>query len=291
MRLLRLLISVLCVCSVLLAANASGTSWAEPQQPSTTRALRAETEILKTIVFITIEAKEPDQPKKPGKLVTFHGTGFLVSVSDTRLKDAIFVYIVTNRHVALAAEQDQKGNLVPLQILKSYVTLNLKEPLNGKRSDRVDISDSQRHEWHFPADESSDLAVMPFGVSAKYDFRVVSSQQLLTSEILDKQQVVPGDRVLTGGFFLSYAGLHEIQPILREGILAMLPDGPMTTTTGKPGNVYLADVHVIPGNSGSPIFIIPALPMGSGVTLGGAPNTFGLLGVVSGYMYETEDMT
>jgi hypothetical protein len=48
---------------------------------------------------------------------------------------------------------------------------------------------------------------------------------------------------------------------------------------------------VIPGNSGSPIFIIPALPLGIGVSFGGAQNTFGLLGVVSGYMQETEDLT
>jgi hypothetical protein len=82
-----------------------------------------------------------------------------------------------------------------------------------------------------------------------------------------------------------------MQPILREGVLAMLPDGPMTTTLCGSGNVYLADVHVIPGNSGSPIFIIPGLGLGANESLLGVPNTFGLLGVVSGYMYENEDMT
>jgi hypothetical protein len=102
---------------------------------------------------------------------------------------------------------------------------------------------------------------------------------------------VPGDEVLTGGFFTGYTGLHEMQPILREGVLAMLPDGPMTTTLCGSGNVYLADVHVIPGNSGSPIFIIPRLGLGAGVSFGGVSNTFGLLGVVRGYMYEHEDMT
>ena len=46
----------------------------------------------------------------------------------------------------------------------------------------------------------------------------------------------------------------------------MLPDGPMTTTLCGSGNVYLADVHVIPGNSGSPIFIIPALGLEQAIT-------------------------
>jgi hypothetical protein len=131
---------------------------------------------------------------------------------------------------------------------------------------------------------------MPFVVEAKYEYRMVYLQQLLTAENLDKRHVVPGDRVLTGGFFYHYAGLHEIQPILREGVLAMLPDGPMSTTTCRSGNVYLADIHIIAGNSGSPIFIIPDLGLGTSVSLGGQ-TTFGLLGVVSGYMYETEDLT
>jgi hypothetical protein len=119
----------------------------------------------------------------------------------------------------------------------------------------------------------------------------LSSEIVLTSETLEKQNVVPGDRVLTAGFFFAYAGLHQIQPILREGVLAMLPDGPMTTTTCKSGSVYLADVHITPGNSGSPIFIIPALGLGAGEQLGGVPSVFGLLGVVSGYMQETSDLT
>jgi hypothetical protein len=129
------------------------------------------------------------------------------------------------------------------------------------------------------------------GLPDSVDAINISLLQFLTSDVLNKQGVVPGDKVLTGGFFTGYAGLHEIQPILREGVLAVLPDGPMTTTLCGSGNVYLADIHVIPGNSGSPIFIIPGLGLGAGVSIGGVPNTFGLLGVVSGYMYENEDMT
>ena len=93
------------------------------------------------------------------------------------------------------------------------------------------------------------------------------------------------------GFYSGYAGMHGIQPIFREGILAMLPDGPMTMACGGSTNVYLADIHIIPGNSGSPILILPALPLGSGISFGGIQNTFGLLGVVSGYMYENADLT
>jgi hypothetical protein len=258
--------------------------------------IRAETEILKTVVFITVEAKEPDQPAKEGKpakrgeRVSIGGTGFLVTVPDKRLNNGIFIYIVTNRHVAEAIEQDEKANCTPLSVQKMYVTMNLKEPVNGNRSDREPLTFFQEVHWYFPKNEAIDLAVIPFVPSNKVDFRFISLEQFLTTEILDKQ-VVPGDKVLTGGYFYLYPGFREFQPILREGVLSMLPDEPMGTTTCKFGNVYLADVHIIAGNSGSPIFIIPALPMNTGTSFGGPQNTFGLLGVVSGYMQETEDLT
>jgi len=274
-----------------LASNPHAAARALPKQAATPKSNRGETELLKSIVLITIEAKEPDKAGKPGKVVTVSGTGFLVGVRDSRLKDLSFTYLVTNRHVAEAFEQDEKGNCGRLQIQKTYVTLNLKEPINGNRSDQVDISNSKQFHWYFPKDEASDLAVMPFGPPDKYDFRLIDSTMLLSTDVIDKQQVVPGDKVLTGGYFYHYAGLHEFQPIIREGVLAMMPDGPMPTTTCKSGNVFLVDVHVIRGNSGSPIFIVPALGLQSAASFGGVPSVFGLLGVVSGYMYESEGLT
>jgi hypothetical protein len=276
---------------VLLASTPDALR-SQAQQTATASATRTETQLLKTIVFITLEVKWPDKDGKPGERGTLSGTGFWVAVPDSRLEAGkAFSYLVTNRHVAMALERDEKGNCKPLQILKASLTVNLKDPVNGNRSHTETLPFSPQVKWYLPKDEAIDLAVLPFGVSDKVDAIHIFLPQFLTSDVLDKQGVVPGDKVLTGGFFSGYAGLHEMQPILREGVLAMLPDGPMTTTLCGSGNVYLADVHVIPGNSGSPIFVIPALGLGASVGLGGVPNTFGLLGVVSGYMYENEDMT
>ena len=62
----------------------------------------------------------------------------------------------------------------------------------------------------------------------------------------------------------------------------MVPDEPMKTTTGKIGTVYLADVHVFGGNSGSPVF---AKPQDDMIHMG---DTW-LIGVVSGYYFEKAD--
>jgi hypothetical protein len=269
------------------------------QQPTTATASRAETKLSKTVVFITLELKPPSGSHDPrrtagAKPPTLQGTGFLIAVPDSRLPNGrAFSYLVTNRHVAEAIEQDKKGRCVRHQIQSTYVTLNLKYPVNGERAVKQKLPLSSEYHWYFPSAEAVDLAVIPYGPPKDnlYDVEQISMEQLLPAETIEKNRIVPGDSVLTAGFFFAYAGLHEIQPIVREGVLAMLPDGPMTTTMCEAGNVYLADVHITPGNSGSPIFIIPKLGPGSGVSFGGAPNVVGLLGVVSGYMQETSDLT
>ena len=67
--------------------------------------------------------------------------------------------------------------------------------------------------------------------------------------------------------------------IFRQGILSMVPDEPIKTTTGKLGTVYLRDVHIFGGNSGSPV-MVEAGPLNM--------DGYHLLGVVSGYYYEDE---
>jgi hypothetical protein len=247
---------------------------------------RIETQVSKSIVFISALAKWPDKDGQPGARADFGGTGFFVSVGDSRLgknpqgKETRFSYLVTNRHVALGIETNPDGSCSSKQIIQMFVSGNLVNPVNGNRSVTVPLS-PQAH-WYFPQNPAVDLAVMPFGVADDVDALTIPVEMFLLPDVIAKQQVVPGDKVLTGGFYDGFPGLHEIQPILREGVLAMMPDGPMTTTVCGQGIVYLADIHVIPGNSGSPLFVMPSFQIG-------VPSTFGLLGVVSGYMIEREN--
>lgn len=61
----------------------------------------------------------------------------------------------------------------------------------------------------------------------------------------------------------------------------MMPDEKLTTTLQKPGELYFIDAHVFGGNSGAPVVVTPGFPSG-------AKGAY-LLGVVSGYFFETED--
>jgi hypothetical protein len=240
-----------------------------------------EVQITKSIVFITLEVKVN------GAVREFKGTGFLVGVPDDRLPPGqLYPYLVTNRHVAEALNDKCKH----LQLQKTYISRNLKVPVNGNRISKELLPLSSERKWHFPLDPSTDLAVyfLP-QISSKYDQVLIPMQYMLTTEELVTQGVMPGEKVMTFGLFSQHPGAHGLQPLVRQGILAMVPDAPMPTTTCEPGSLYLADVHIIPGNSGSPVFLMPTRSTG-GVTLSGERNVFALLGVISGYMFEDQNL-
>ena len=155
--------------TVLFLTPAPGALWAQTQQSSANKFQpkdpgRIETKLSKTIAFITVMAKWPDKDGKHGEQVKISGTGFWVSVPDTRLPvGRSFEYLVTNRHVAMAIEKDEEGSCTHLEIQKMFVTINLKDPINGNRSATGPISLSEKIHWYFPKDEAIDLAVIPLG--------------------------------------------------------------------------------------------------------------------------------
>jgi hypothetical protein len=108
---------------------------------------------------------------------------------------------------------------------------------------------------------------------------------IATKDVIDTRQVTPGDQVVFAGYFYQYPGTERLQPIVRQGVLAMMPDETIPTTLqNKPGHVYLTDAHAFHGNSGSPIFVNTGGIRGD--TMGGP--SYSLLGIVSGYYPESE---
>src|ERR1700733_4904503 len=55
--------------------------------------------IKKTIVFLETDCLVTSQ-EGAQTVIPYSGTGFLLSVADSRLPDGVFTYLVTNRHVA-----------------------------------------------------------------------------------------------------------------------------------------------------------------------------------------------
>lgn len=209
---------------------------------------------------------------------SFTATGFLVGI-EVPEQHGSFTYLVTNRHVAEC--WDERNH--PQEIVSTNVRLNIKDagavtlPLNG-------LDGSGKPSWFFPSDDSVDLAVTPVKPfnNLQPDLMFIGFDSLAVRDSFRQHRIGEGSTVMVTGTFVQFPGEHKFQPILRQGILSMVPDEPMTTTTGKPGTVYLADVHVFGGNSGSPVF---AKPQDDMTHMGDN----WLIGVVSGYYFEKAD--
>lgn len=261
-----------------------GGAFAQQPAQNTPKPERAEVLISKTVVFIT------QMVEVNGRLIPDQGTGFFVAYPDSRLpSDQSFVYLITNRHVAEAVDTASGCQKFPVK--QTSVTLNLKTPdATGNRQHTETVPNPPGIPWFFPTDDSVDLAAMPFSDSDnKFDMEFVALSDFMRKEQLRSDFDV-GDKILFAGLFTPFEGEHEIQPILRQGMLSMIPDGPIKATLCKPSDVYFADVHAVGGNSGSPVFITPRGSLGGMLsTPTGIP--YQLLGVISGYAFETSNLT
>jgi len=231
------------------------------------------TQLRTIVVFIELICTDA----KTNKPITETGTGFLVAYHHPDLpKDQQFDYFVTNRHVAECWDDTRQPRPIQSVIVKINLT-------NGSSKPSALTEHGNIH-WYFPTDDSVDLAVTPMS----FDRREVDNLQIpldmfVTKDFFAPNYVGEGAKIILSGFFYQLAGTRRLQPIIREGILAMMPDEPLETTTGKMGTLYLGDVHIFGGNSGSPVFINTA-----GIRPNGTIqlDDYRFLGVVSGYYYE-----
>lgn len=272
MLLRRMLAWIVVTTTASLAQNASPPAPVTVPEPSMTQ-------VRKIVTFIKLACRDGDTEYN----VT--GTGFFVFIPDQRLgKDNGFVYMVTNRHVALCWRSFNQ----PMEVKTVSITLNRRMPNGGTFSEDIHLSEHGNVPWVTPLDGSVDLAALPYFPDVqKFDVRLLPLATLATSQYLSQQMITEGEPIFFAGFFQQFPGVRRMQPIVRQGIIAMMPDEkiPLVST---PEKLYLADVHVFGGNSGAPAFI----------NLGGFHNghfmageDLHLVGVVNGYVFENEDFT
>ena len=256
---------------VLMAcAHALGQTPPAPQNATFAQRMK------QTVAFIQLTCKNGDKTEVRA------GTGFFAQYPDERLgKGAGFTYLVTNRHLALCWDDRRKAMIV--ESISARVNL-----VDG--SSRV--LENQGHgnlPWVLPTDDSVDLAAVAIGLDQKvFEYLPIGLNEFATDEVLVKQQVSEGSRIIFSGFFQQYPGLLRIQPIIREGIVAMMPNESFPTTTGRLGKVFLGDIHTFLGNSGSPVFVDLAGVRNGGIIVG---EDYKLFGVISGYFYEDEELS
>jgi len=161
----------------------------------------------------------------------FAGTGFVVADVDPRLpKDTHFDYLVTNRHVAECWDENGKAR----DVLAVDLRVNLKD--GSSETDHLSLNGNVH--WYFPTDDSVDLAMATITSSPAIENLRVPLEMFFTKDSFTSYNVGEGAKIILSGYFVQIPGVRRVQPIIREGILAMIPDEPIQTTTNKAGTVY-----------------------------------------------------
>ena len=229
-----------------------------------------------TVAFIQLSCQSGNT------LLDIRGTGFFSFYPDERVgKDRGFAYLVTNRHVAQCWDENDH----PMQVKSISLRMNFAD--GGSRV--IDLNRSGNVPWVLPSDDSVDLAIFPLAFDPKtIEYIPIPLSVFATDDVIASRDISEGSRIVFSGFFVQFQGEHRMQPIVREGIIAMMPDEKLLNTTGKLGKVFLGDVHIFGGNSGSPVFVDLAGMRGGSIIAG---EDYRLLGVVSGYFYEDQELS
>ena len=232
------------------------------------------TQLKKAVAIVDVSCKDAN-----GKLWPTSGTGFTVAYHDPRVpKDQHFDYLVTNRHVAEC--RDEKG--IPREVQSVSLEVNMKNGTWGTGP----INQDGKVRWYFPTDDSVDLALTPISLSANVEYLPIPLDMFLAKEDFAADNIGEGAKIILSGYSYHFEGEPHRQALVREGILSAMPEVPLKTTTGKQGTVYLADVHIFGGNSGSPVFISTAgFRSGGGIVF----EDYRFLGVASGFYNEDSD--
>jgi hypothetical protein len=237
-------------------------------------------------------ATTPADEQKLLPIQEFSGTGFFIAFpKDPKAVTAgkefqAVTYIVTNRHVVQPGVEHGK----PLVHIDTSITLTRKPDATHTNSYAETARTDNILTWEYPVDDSVDLAVAQINAPQKdYDYQTIPTTQFVTEDDLDNKLVVEGDPVMFSGLFVQLDQLqesHTLEPIVRSGSLAMIPDGLVKTTMNdRLGNLYFTEAHAFGGNSGSPMFVDTS-KFGNGFGF-----NYKFLGVLSGEVFENADMS
>ncbi|MBZ5612995.1 MAG: serine protease [Acidobacteriia bacterium] len=256
-----------------ICSTAFGQDTPKPPPPQPQKPIMAQ--LKETVIVIKLECQDGPTPYPAS------GTGFFVQIGDWKQGTA-FTYLVTNRHVAECWDHRQR----PMEVKSVSIRINL---LDGS-STTVALNERGNAPWVLPSSESVDLAVLPLGLKTdKAEWLTIPTSLFATDDMFSSGRIHEGQRIVFTGFFPKIEGVKKAQPIVREGIISSLADEPLILLKKDvAAKFYLGDVHVLAGNSGSPVMVNLGGIQGSSLTLG---EDYRLIGVVSGYLTEDENMS
>jgi Trypsin-like peptidase domain len=196
---------------------------------------------------------------------TERGTGFVIGD-----KERIRFFLVTNKHV-IGGDKFERDKLKEIALLTNIQGKDSSVRREGIKYRFVPGSVREHSD--------PDVDVMAFDITGlivrlkqqyneRIPFQPILLNELATPELIQKYDVKIGDEIIVIGF----PNLHGLQhpttsfPIVRQGIIASNIGEPLQDHKNHAGKDrirlirgFLIDGAIIPGSSGSPVFLKPSL--------------------------------
>lgn len=213
------------------------------------------------------------------------GTGFLVAreVAENEAR----VFLVTNKHVI------DDNPATRQYVTEIQVTVSHRDDAGNLTSSDWTLKDLAQREH-----PDADLDVMAFDITGffiahfqdhKRCARFITYDLFATDGLRAAQRITEGDDILAIGFPLGLRQAHGALPLMRTGMIATDPGGelidivdtPDGATRERTRRAFLIDGAVVPGSSGSPVFLKPITgrAVGNAYIMGAPPPVF--LGLVT----------
>lgn len=192
--------------------------------------------LTKSVIFLCYY----DQDRK----LRFAGTAF-IQTTDIHIPTGLaHSLIITARHVIASIQKNSVDQKVWLRV-------------NSRNQQDVELLETDVSDWIFHPDTvwPADVAVLHYAPPIeKYDVTSAPPGVLNTNEFLAQKIIDIGTEVFMVGLFAHHTGNKRNQPILRAGVIAMIPDEHVHSNLFGNMEGYLIESRSIGGLSGSPVY-------------------------------------
>lgn len=233
--------------------------------------------VQKSVVFLFNSAQQPD------------ATGFLVGIPMKDQPGQLKLAIVTARHVVdpqwAGCNQPNPQSLAVRVNTKNYTS---GQPTPGVWIGNALLVDNGKNVWFASEDNRVDAAVIPIAapnllIANDVDF--INLSDFGTAEEIKKYSIGIGAGIISAGLVPYLSGAPRNYPAFKFGRVSSVLDEPLTEQRCGPGSritstwTWLIAGNFVPGNSGSPIFLLPLdFTLGQGLSFTGPrPMLLGLL--------------
>lgn len=208
--------------------------------------------------------KRPGGRISKGQIFVVVGTGVIFGSQDDPTNTP---WLVTAKHVFL--DPAEKWDPASLQIRFSRFD---QRPVDEYLGIRIDLKKGGKRRWLSHPEDGVDLVCLPLAL-AKERAGLAQMSPVTVEDFATAEQIYEGAPVMVLGYPGAVGPGFWSRALVRQGIISWV------SPTKPESNVFLIDSNVFPGNSGGPVFKLPAGPDRHGRFAVGGSVAF--LGIVS----------